>query len=339
MLRLCLSIVLLLMLPAAALGQTVEVRARPGASVFVVTDDGRVSLGTVNTSGTLEIPAHLVDDDTDLEVVIESSADAVNVALVERGRVNPVCAPDQPTGVSCVRTGTFLRWGRVERITISPAGQVTLEGQDPDDDGPHWGVGVIVSLDAGRAFVSDDDRLCRRAGQFVGGGLGLTCDVENSTDAFNAGVAITFARLIAIQAGYLDLGRLDFGLSGSVAGSGVALTGRLERTRGPWVGAALRLDVGWPVVPYGEVNLWRWSTDIAADVNVTGLTPAAVRRSLNGWNPIVGGGVEFWPARYVGVHGGVRWVRIEEELSDLNGLLDLDDQFRILFVGVKFGVR
>jgi hypothetical protein len=331
---------LLLVLPAAAAAQTVQIQARPGASVYLVTDDGRVSLGTLNASGELDIPARLVDSDTELEVVIESSADAINIALVERGRVNPVCALDAPTGVSCVRTGTFLRWGRVERLIVSPAGQVTLEGQDrDDDDGPRWGVGLIVDLDLARAYVSDDDRLCRQASQLIGGGFAFTCVTESTTDAYGAAVSVTFLRLIALKAGYLDIGRVDFDLSGTVNGSAVGLTGRLGRTRGPTFGAALRLDVGWPVVPFGEVGVWRWNTDVRADVTVTGLAPASVTRSLNGWNPYVGAGVELWPVRYVGVQAGMKWVRIEEELPDLNGLLDLDDQFRLLFIGVKFGVR
>ena len=336
------TLVALVAAPALAHAQTVEVRARPGAGLFVVTDDGRVSLGTLNDQGALDVPERLVESGKNLEVVLESSATAINVALVERGRNNPVCAPDAPTGVTCVRTGTFVTWGRVDRITISPAGQVTVEGEPgDDDDGPRWGVGVIADLDVARAYASNDDRLCREAATLIGTPFTFICDTESATDAFNAALGITFVRVIALKVGYLDMGRLDFGLTGTVDGAGVAITGRVGRTRGPTFSGALRLDVGWPVVPFVEAGLWRWSTDVTADVAVATTPPTTVdtSRSLSGWNPLVAGGVEFWPARYVGVQAGIKWVRIEEEISDLNGLLDLDDRFRLIFVGIKIGIR
>ena len=121
-------------------------------------------------------------------------------------------------------------------------------------------------------------------------------------------------------------------------GAAVGSTGRIFLGS---VGGIVNLFPSWPVVPFVEAGVWRWSTDIEADVTLSGTPPvaASTTRSLNGWSPIVAGGVEFWPARYVGVHAGIRWVRVEEELSDLNGLLDVDDQFRLVFVGIKFGVR
>ena len=336
------SSVLLFALPVLALAQTVEVRGRPGAGLFVVADKGRAPLGTLNDNGQLEVPERLVEEGKSLEVVLESSANAINIALVERGRDNPVCAPDAPTGVSCVRTGTFVTWGRVDRIVISPAGQVTVEGDQGDDDGPRWGVGVIADLDVARAYGSDDDRLCQEAATLIGTSFTFTCDSQSDTDAFNAALSVTFLRLVAVKVGYLDIGRQDFSLSGNLSpGSAVTITGRVGRTRGLTFTGVVRLDVGWAVVPFVEAGVWRWSTDVTASVAVTGVAPttAETSRSLTGWNPVVGGGVEFWPTRYVGLHGGVKWVRVEEEVSDLNGLLDLDDRYRLIFVGLKIGTR
>jgi hypothetical protein len=334
------AVLILSALPAIAYAQTVEVRGRPRAGLFVVSDKGRVSLGALNDSGELDVPERLVESGRSFEVMLESSATAIDIALVERGRDNPVCAPDAPTGVTCTRTGTFVTWGRVDRIIISPAGQVTVEAQE-EEDGANWGLGVIVDLDVARAFVTNDDRLCREAGTLIGSPVTFTCEVDSATDAFNAAASVTFLRLVAVKVGYLDMGRLDFGLSGNLAGSDVTITGRVGRTRGPTFSGVLRLDVGWAVVPFVEAGVWRWSTDVAAAVAATGPPPTSVEttRSLNGWNPLVGGGVEVWPTRYLGVHAGIKWVSVEEEISDLNGLLDLDDRFRLVFVGLKIGAR
>jgi hypothetical protein len=329
--------------PAAALAQTVEIKARPRASLFLVTDRGRVSLGTLNGSGELDVPRRLIDTGKELEVVLESSADGVDVALVERGRIDPVCGLDAPRGMSCVRTGTYLKWGTVEKFTVSEAGHVTLEGQQVErDEGMRWGVGGIIAIDGTRAFLPNDDRLCREARSLVGGNsLTFTCVTDSSTDAFGVGAGLTFLRFVSLNVGYLEVGSLGFQLTGEQNGTPVSATGRIGRTRGPTFTGAVRADVGWPVVPFVEAGAWRWATNVSGGVSMNGALPTSVlvTRSLSGWNPIYGGGIEFWPARYVGIHTGVKWIHIDQELPDLNGLLNLDNSFRMVFVGLKFAVR
>jgi hypothetical protein len=164
------------------------------------------------------------------------------------------------------------------------------------------------------------------------------CDTESSTDAFGASVGVTVLRFVSLQAAYLDIGQLGFDLRGTADGAPVSLTGRLDRTRGPMFTAAVRADVGWPFVPYVEAGAWRWNTNVRATASSEG-TPVTINRSLGGWAPVIGGGVEIWPVRHVGFYAGVKWIRLDEELSDLSGLLDRDDRFTLATVGLRFGIR
>ena len=324
--------------PAVAFAQTVEVKAQPGATVLAVTAEGRVPLGTVTPSGELHVPQRLLDRDKEFEIVLETVPEGTHVALVERGRTDPMCSSPPAMRVSCVRTGTFVRWGRLDRITVSDAGQVTVDQDADRDTGLRWRPGVIVSAEGARTFVSNDDRLCREARGLVDPGLGLVCDTESSTDAFGASIGITVARFLALQGAYLDVGKLGFNLSGSANGQPVAVTGGLDRTRGPMFSATVRADVGWPVVPYFEAGAWKWSTKVHANVMANGST-TPINRSLGGWAPVFGGGVEIWPVRYLGFHAGVKWIKLDEELSDVSGLLDRDERFTLVNFGLRFAIR
>ena len=132
---------------------------------------------------------------------------------------------------------------------MSDAGQVMVEQDEVDTGGLRWRPGIIVGAEGARTFVSNDDRLCREARGFVDPGLGFVCDTESSTDAFGASVGVTVFRFMSLQAAYLDVGRLGFNLNGTADGTPVAISGRLDRTRGPMFSVALRADVGWPFVP------------------------------------------------------------------------------------------
>jgi hypothetical protein len=324
--------------PVSATAQTVEVRAQPGATVLAVTDAGRVPLGTLNPQGELHVPIRLLDRDDEFEIVLEKVPEGTHIALVERGRADPICTSDAAPRVTCVSTGRFVRWGRVERIAVSEAGRISIEQGDADDDGLRWSPGLIVSAEGARTFVSNDDRLCREAGAFVDPGLGFVCDTESSTDAFGASVGVTVVRFLSLQAAYLDVGRLGFNLGGTVDGAPVEITGRLDRTRGPMFTAAVRADVGWPFVPYFEAGVWKWDTNIRGDVSVNGTT-TQINRSIGGWAPVFGAGIEVWPVRYLGFHAGVKTVRLDEEISDLSGLLNRDERFTMATVGLRFGIR
>ena len=325
--------------PAAAAAQTVEIKAQPGVTVLAVTESGRVPLGTVPPAGELHVPERLLDSGTEFEIVLETVPEGTHVALVERGRTDPICNSPSAVRVSCVRTGTFVRWGRVDRIAVNETGQVTVEQDDVDNDGGlRWSPGLMVSAEGARTFVSNDDRLCREAGRVVDPGLGFVCDTASSTDAFGASLGFTVVRFLSLQAGYLDVGRLDFNLSGTADGVPVAIGGRLDRTRGPMFTATLRADVGWPVVPFVEGGVWKWDTNIRGDVTTNG-SVQPINRSIGGWAPVFGGGVEVWPVRYLGFYGGVKWVKLNEELSDLSGLLDRDERFTLVNFGLRFAIR
>jgi hypothetical protein len=100
----------------------------------------------------------------------------------------------------------------------------------------------------------------------------------------------------------------------------------------------LRADVGWPVVPFFEGGVWKWDTNVRGDVTANG-SLQSINRSIGGWAPIFGGGVEIWPVRYLGFHAGVKWIKLDQELADLSGLLDRDERFTMVNFGLRFAVR
>ena len=266
--------------PAAAAAQTVEIKAQPGVTVLAVTEDGRVPLGTVSPQGELHVPVRLLDRGTDYEIVLETVPEGTHVALVERGRTDPVC--NSQARVTCVRTGTSVRWGRLDRISVSDAGQVMVEQDEVDTGGLRWRPGIIVGAEGARTFVSNDDRLCREARGFVDPGLGFVCDTESSTDAFGASVGVTVFRFMSLQAAYLDVGRLGFNLNGTADGTPVAISAG-------WIARAVRCSAS-PSVPTSDGRSCRTSRPVcgsgtpisAVSRRRTALLPRSTGRSADG---------------------------------------------------------
>jgi hypothetical protein len=287
----------------------------------------------------------LADRDKEFEVVIENGPTRRSVALVERGRTDEFCQDQAPAGSRCRYTGTFVTWGRLRQLTVSDAGEVTVEGArqagSDDGDGLNWGVGWLVDADFAQAFLSDSDRICNEARRLVDDvAIALSCDDDTSVRAWSADVGVTFARFIAFKVGYLDLGRVNFDLTGIGSDTSASVRGHFGRTRGATFSGVVRVDVG-PVVPFVEAGAWRWSADATADILVTGPTPisTSTSRHISGWNPIFGAGVEFWPTRYAGVSAGFRLIPLREDIDTAADLVTFDDSFRLMFVGLKLGWR
>jgi hypothetical protein len=328
-----------------ALAQDLQVKAPANLAVYLVNDDGRRMVGTVNGDGQLEIPGRLGNRDTEYEVVLENGpATNRSVALVERGKTDEFCQDESPPGSPFRYTGTINRWGQMQRLSISDAGEVTVEGasaNDDDDDGLDWGVGWLIDADAARAFLNDSDRICSEAQALVNGvAVGFTCNNDSDVNAWSADAGLTFARFIALKVGYLELGRINFDLSGSVDSNAATVSGHFGRVHGATFTGEFRVDVG-PVVPFVEAGAWRWSADTGATISVTGGTPISIAtsRTITGWNPVVGAGIEIWPTRHVGLSAGVRWIPISEDISGVEDLVKLDNSFKMVFVGLKLGGR
>jgi hypothetical protein len=332
--------------PAIASAAQFKIHAPGATDIYLVDEKGRRMIGTVRADGQLELPVTLVDRDTDVEVVLESAPGRRSLALVERGQRDSFCQDESPAGSRCRYTGTFFKWGRLNELNLAETGEVTVQGATldadaDDDDGMRWGVGWLADADYARAFVSDADRVCREAQGLVGGiAVGFSCGNDSEVNAWSADVGVTFVRFIALKAGYMNLGRIDFDLAGVVNGDSATVNGHFGRIHGATFTGVFRVDLG-PVVPFVEAGAWRWTADAGASVSVAGGTPIALStsRSVSGWNPIVGAGVEFWPARYVGLSAGFRLIPVREDLSTVEDLIRLDDSFKLFFIGLKLGVR
>jgi hypothetical protein len=336
------ALVLLVTLPAVAAAQQIEIRGPANADIVAVTSDGRITLGRLSADGTADIPMRLVDEDTQLEVVINQTGTTPAVALVERGRKDDTCLDTSPGGSRCRYTGTFVTWGRVERITITPAGEVLVQGPErDDDDGLDFGVGFIVGADVGQAFLADRNRICAdAASELAIFGVTTTCRSDTTVDAWGAGFEVTFGRFIAAKLGYLDIGRVGFDVTAGGPDIFGELDGRFGRARGVTVAGAGRFDIG-PFVPYVEGGTWWWTatTSVSAAVDLTPPFTFTESVELRDWSPIWGAGLEIWFVPTVAITVGFRNVRMQTDDTIAFADSTFDETFRTVFVGIKFGVR
>jgi hypothetical protein len=323
----------------AAAAQDFEIRGPAGLDVFFVTEKTRVPLVTVGSDGRATVPVKTIGPGKDLEVLIETCDGKMVAVLVERGRNDEACEDAPPfTGrCKCVRPGVFLTTGRLERLTITGTGQVAIEGTAPRST-PGWGVGWLVSGDAGSASLSNAGAVCdmaRRELQSMG--LTASCDTDSTVDAWGADLGVTFLRFVQVRAGYLDIGRISVIGSAAAPPTSAVLNAQLGRTRGVTFTGGLRFPVG-PFVPFADAGIWRWSADSSTMVEISGPAPFSTRFSENnsGWDPVYAFGADFWLLRNFGLTAGGRFVRVKA--NELPGVDEapVSETFRMVFVGLKF---
>jgi hypothetical protein len=223
-----------------------------------------------------------------------------------------------------------------DRLAIAPQAR----SDNDDHDGMNWGVGWLLDADVAEAFLPSSSAVCDSLSAQIGAIAGaFRCTNDTRAKAWSADLGITFVRFIAIKVGYLDLGRINFDAAGSANGIDATATGFFGRTRGVTLEGAFRLDVG-PVVPFVQAGVWGWRSEVGGSLDVIGVPlSGSASRTATGWNPIFGAGLEFWPVRHVGFSAGVRFVKIHQHVSDVGDLVNLNDTFRVAFVGLKLGDR
>lgn len=327
---------------AAAVAQDFEIRGPAGMDVFLVTEKGRAPLVTLDADGRGTARANALPGGRELEVLIETCDGKMVAVLVERGRNDEACddAPPFSGRCKCVRPGVFLTAGRLQRLTISGSGQVSIEGQ-PQREGVGWGVGWLAGGEFGWATLSDADEPCNTArAELQSLGLAAACDSDTTVDAWGADLTVTFLRFGAVKAGYLDIGRVSLIASGAAPPVSAVVNAQLGRIRGVTLTGGLRFPIG-RFVPYADAGVWRWSGDSRATVELTGPVPFSTSFSEDnsGWDPVFAVGAEFWPIRNLGITAGARFVRIQaDELPGIE-VDSVADSFRMIFVGVRFGLR
>lgn len=329
-------------LSGTAAAQEFEIRGPAGTEIFVVTEKGRRLLATLDADGRAMVPFQGISTGRELEVFIETCEGRMVAVLVERGRNDEACddAPPFTGRCKCVRPGVFLTWGRLQRLSITGSGQVSIEGP-PASDGVGWGVGWLLGGDFGLASLSDADDACdtvRRELEVMG--LTAACDSDTTVDAWGADLSVTFLRFGVVKAGYLDIGRVSLIASAAAPPVSAVVNAQLGRVRGVTLTGGLRFPLG-PVVPFAEAGIWRWSAHSSAILDVSGPAPFATTFSEDndGWDPVFGLGMEFWPLNNFGVTAGTRFVRLKA--NELPGVDDapVSESFRMFFVGLKFGLR
>jgi OmpA-like transmembrane domain len=328
----------------AAAAQPFEIRGPAGMDVFVVTEKGRTPLVTLDSDGRGTARSNALPDGKELEVLIETCEGKMVAVLVERGRNDEACddAPPFSGRCKCVRPGVFLTAGRLQRLTISGSGQVSIEGQaEQDREGVGWGVGWLAGADFGWASLSDADAPCDTARtELESLGLTASCNSDTTVDAWGADLTVTFLKFGAVKAGYLDIGRVSLIASGAAPPVSAVVNAQLGRIRGVTLTGGLRFPIG-RFVPYADAGVWRWSAESSAIIDLTGPVPFSTSFSEdnNGWDPVFAVGAEFWPLRNLGIIAGARFVRIQaDELPGIEAD-SVSDSFRMVFVGLKFGLR
>jgi hypothetical protein len=317
-----------------------EIRGPGGLQVFAVTDKGRVPLTTIGSDGRAAVPLAPIDRGKQLEVLIETCDGKMVAVLVERGRSDEACEDVPPFSgrCKCVRPGVFLTWGRLQRLTITGTGQVSIEGP-AERSGPGWGVGWIAGGDVGWASLSGGDSACetaRRELQFLG--FTASCNSDTTVNAWGADFGVTVVRIVSVKVGYLDFGPVSLTASGAAPPLSAVANAELGRTRGVTFTGGLRLPLG-RFVPYAEAGVWRWSSTSRAVIDVTGFDRTTFSDDNSGWDPVFAGGAEIWLLDNFALTAGARLARLK--VNELPGVdaAAVTENFRMVFVGIRFGRR
>ena len=329
-----------------ATGQTVIVRSAPAAATIELTvDSGRVISATADNYGDATLAAPAQTPESEAQIYVDSCGALVRVLLV---RLRP--APPQP---GCTRTeigSVFLMRpvttfvvdldgpNATAHVTQGPAPRQWVErGVGPARPSRiHWGTpekGLALSAGAGFSTFS-------RAVDVACGDLS-TCQSSNFGGAIALGAEYWIMRFVAAQAGYVR--PADVTVNGS--GNTFRFNSRLQ-TRILTVGAKLGGGVG-PARLYGlgglnrhEATSTTTETVDDATVVVDGVTQTikggsqSFGQKSQGWNWLLGGGVEAWFFRWVALYGEVSVAKIKGAPTG-GGEGGIDDRALVAIVGAR----
>lgn len=328
---------------AADAAAQMTITAPPGFEVFAVIDKGKVPAATVGSNGTATINFDLINAGKSVDVMISDCQGRMVMVLVEEGRRDEDCeSRDQAGKPKCgCRRAAVIIWGRARALTVTPAGQVTVTDGPSSTSGGGSPVGWLLDVDFGSARMSNSDESCNEViAVYQPIGITPVCSKDANVPFFSADGGITFARMLAVKAGYLQVGQVTLDLNGSSGNRSVTQTGFFGPTRGVTFTGVLRIPAG-PIVPFVEAGVWRWSARSGSTVNLTIAGQAAnesFEQEDSGVDPIFGGGLEIWFSPVVGISAGVKTVRMVAESED-DDEGDVGERFTALFVGLKIGRR
>jgi hypothetical protein len=186
-------------------------------------------------------------------------------------------------------------------------------------------VGLLFDVDfsaASREGSRDCGTLAASARQV---GATLTCDATSRMPAWGFSATVTFFRYAGVQIGYLEVGQMRLRADAAaqvvadsfVLGSTFAEDRLFGAAHGVTVLGVVRVPLK-RVVPFAEAGAWRWSAASSSHSQIANTVDAALtladehetRASERGWDPVFGGGVEFWVTRYFAIDAGIRAVAV-----------------------------
>jgi OmpA-OmpF porin, OOP family len=173
--------------------------------------------------------------------------------------------------------------------------------------------GFYVGATAGQSLFHQDRSEADAAivDAFDGNGLTVvngSSSIDKTDRAFGGLVGYRFIPTLAVEAGYMDLGKLNYKFSGSVAGTvprgfstHPATANLTAKAKGPTLAALgiLPLSPVWDV--YGRFGLIFSKVTLTADLTVQGLA-GSDSQSANSVDPMIGIGTAWHVGNNVSLH-------------------------------------
>jgi hypothetical protein len=283
--------------------QTVIVRsAPPGAAIEVSLDGGRAAAATADTFGDATLAVASTSAERSVHFHVDSCGNTVRVFVVSRGLQAPAAdagctRADLPSVFDMRSTTTFVidMNGPATSLHVTQ-GRVPVEWVwrgpgPPRGAGVSWGTpqkGLTLSGAVGfSAFSNAADVACGNA---------TDCRKNNLGIALAAGADFWFTRFAAASIGYLRPADV------TVNGSGTSFTfdSRVQ-ARILMIGGKAGASVG-PARIYAIGGINRHQATITVNETLGGATQSSGQQT-QGWNWVLGGGVEGWVKEWAAVYG------------------------------------
>jgi hypothetical protein len=335
--RLTTLVVLLAAIAGArsAAAQTVIVRsAPPGSTIEVSLDGGRAVTATADASGDATLTIASTAPERSVHFHVDSCSTGVRVLIVSRG-LQPAAAE---AGCTRADVGSVFVMRPITTFVIDVNGADTVlhvsQGPPPVEwtwrgSGPPRGPGVSwvepgrgISLSAGAGFSS----FSNAADQFCG--TATTCQKHDLGVAATLGADVWVTHAFAAHVSYLR--PADVTATGS--GDGYKFDSRLT-ARLFTVGGKAGVTAG-PARIYALGGLNRHQSTSTTTQTVGGVTQSFGQQS-QGWSWMLGGGVEGWMEKWVGVYADVIVPKIKGKPTG-GGEGGIDDRAFFMLFGVRF---
>jgi len=323
--------------PAAA---TIELTMNGGAAVSATADS--------NGDATLTVPA--APASAVVQIHLDTCSNVVRVLVVERGVPAPTAAAgcqriDAGSNFSMTAATTFVVdiEGANASVHLSqgPAPRGWLRGSGEGGRGAPrpWGTppkGLVLSAGAGLSkFGNTIDAQC---------GDASSCDKPSFSKGYSFAVDYWITPFLAAEVSYVKPGEAT--VTGS--GTGFRFDSHLQTAFGNIVAKA-GAPAG-PVRPYGFGGLSRHQTTLTTNetidnttVTVNGVAQTVVggtqtyAQQTEGWNWVVGGGIEAWVTRYFAFYGELTIAKVKGTPMT-GGEGGINDRATSVMIGLRYHV-